>query len=243
MKHALITGSTRGIGNEIAKALLADGIAVTGTAVSSPFPAEINDNSYFTGIHVDQNNIEAVQKVLKPVLASNAPGILINNAGVFEEAPLTGSDEEWLANWDRTMNINLRSAALLCKWFVEYHMENGSEGIIINVASRAAYRGDDPEYASYAASKAGMVGLTKTLARGLGRKGIVAYTVAPGFIETDMAAGALKGDGRERITAETAFDEVTQPGDVAEMVRWLASGKVKHASGTTFHINGASYVI
>ena len=243
MKHALITGSTRGIGFEITKALLADGYTVTGIAASSPFPDQFTDTGRFEGIHVNQDNIGAVQKVLKPVLSNNAPDILINNAGIFGEAPLTGSDEEWLANWDRTMNINLKSAALLCKWFVEYHIENGSEGIIINVASRAAYRGDDPEYTSYAASKAGMVGLTKTLARGLGRKGIVAYTVAPGFIETDMAAGALKGDGRERITAETAFNEVTQPEEVAEIVRWLASGKVKHATGTTIHINGASYVI
>lgn len=243
MKHALITGSTRGIGYEITKALLADGFAVTGTAVSSPFPAEFTSSGRFEGIHVDQNNIDAVKKVLKPVLVNNAPDLLINNAGIFEDAPLTAGDDEWLASWDRTMNINLRSAALLCKWFAAYHMERGTDGIIINVASRAAYRGDEPQYAAYAASKAGMTGLTKTFARGLGRSGIVAYTVAPGFTETEMAAGALKGDGRERITAETAFDDVTQPGEVAEIVRWLAGGKVKHASGSTFHINGASYVI
>jgi len=182
---------------------------------------------------------------LKPIFSSvdDLPEVLVNNAGIFQDADFGISDDDWLSVWDRTMNVNLRSAALLSKWFINAHLNNGSEGIIINVSSRAAYRGDTQEYAAYAASKGGMAAFTKSVARDFSKKGIVAYTVAPGFIETDMAKESVEVLGAEALTKGSAFDEITQPEEVANLVTFLAKGEVKHMSGSTFHINGGSYMV
>jgi len=115
--------------------------------------------------------------------------------------------------------------------------------MIINVASRASYRGDSQQYAAYAASKAGLIALTKSMARDFSRKNIFFYSIAPGFIETDMAKDAVKLLGKDHIISGSAFDEITQPDEVAKLVVFLCEGSVPHASGQTFHINAGSYFI
>lgn len=243
MNKVIVTGASRGIGEAITALFLQKGVEVIGTAVQSPFPDAWEDSGSFTGIHADLNNENELKKKLKPVIDEEMPGVLVNNAGIFEECGFDQSDDNWLENWDKTLTVNLRSAALLSRWFINMHINHGTEGIVINVASRAAYRGDGTQYTAYAASKAGLVAFTKSIARGFGRSGIYAYSIAPGFIETDMAAGEIQKIGKEKITENSAFDDLTKPGEVAEMVCWLAEGKVKHSSGSTFHINGGSYVI
>jgi 3-oxoacyl-[acyl-carrier protein] reductase len=245
MKHAVVTGASRGIGKAITDKLLKENIRVTGTRRSSEFPPEFQMSELFAEIQVDLNDFDAIYEKLKPVFQSNSdlPDVLINNAGIFIDADFETSDEDWLTVWDRTMNVNLRSAALLSKWFINAHQKSGSEGIIINISSRAAYRGDTQEYAAYAASKGGMAAFTKSIARDFSKKGIVAYTVAPGFIETDMAKESVEILGKEALTAGSAFDEITQPEEVANLVSFLASGEVKHMTGSTFHINGGSYMV
>jgi len=243
MQHSLVTGASRGIGLEIAKSLLQKGFRVTGTARKSEFPSELTNHELFEGVHADLADENQIRKSLRPVMLDSTPDVLINNAGIFRDTDFSDSDEKWLEIWDKTLTVNLRSSSLLCKWFVNAHVENGTEGIIINVASRAAYRGDTQEYAAYAASKAGMVGFTKSLARDFGKKGIVAYSVAPGFIETDMARESIDIYGEEYLTQGSAFDTITQPHEVASLVTFLASGKVKHMTGSTLHINGGSYMI
>ncbi|PKD44871.1 SDR family NAD(P)-dependent oxidoreductase [Rhodohalobacter barkolensis] len=245
MKHAVVTGASRGIGKAITDKLLKENIRVTGTRRSSEFPPEFQMSELFTEIQVDLNDFDAIYEKLNPVFQSNSelPDVLINNAGIFIDADFEVSDEDWLEVWDQTMNVNLRSAALLSKWFINAHQKSGSEGIIINIASRAAYRGDTQEYAAYAASKGGMAAFTKSIARDFSKKGIVAYTVAPGFIETDMAKESVDILGVEALTAGSAFDEITQPEEVANLVSFLASGEVKHMTGSTFHINGGSYMV
>src|SRR5699024_2610326 len=113
---------------------------------------------------------------------------------------------------------------------------------IINIASRAAYRGDTQEYAAYAAAKAGLVAFTKSIARDFARQDIFAYSIAPGFVETDMAFDSIDTYGKEYLTEGSAFDEITSPEEVAELAAFLATGKVKHMTGATFHINGGSYM-
>lgn len=243
MKHSLVTGASRGIGLAIATSLLDDGFRVTGTARSTEFPSECTDHKNFYGLYADLSDEEAIKHIIKPVFASDLPDVLINNAGIFRDSDIMESDDDWLATWDKTMTVNLRSSAILSKWFINAHVERGSEGILINVASRAAYRGDTQEYAAYAASKAGMVGFTKSIARDFGKKGIVAYSIAPGFIETDMARNSISVYGEEYLTQGSAFDTITQPDEVANLVTFLATGKVKHMTGSTFHINGGSYMI
>lgn len=243
MPHGVVTGASRGIGLEICRKLLCESYKITGTARTSVFPDDMRANTQFNGRYADLASEKSIQKVLKPLFLKDLPDVLINNAGIFEDSNFSETDKEWLNVWDRTLAVNLRSPSLLCKWFINQHLENGSEGIIINISSRAAYRGDTQEYAAYAASKAGLVGFTKSIARDFSRKGIYSYSIAPGFIDTDMVRNSISVYGKEYLTRDSAFEEITGPDEVANMVAFLAKGEVKHMSGATFHINGGSYML
>ena len=120
-------------------------------------------------------------------------------------------------------------------------LEHGG-GRIINVASRAAFRGDTPEYVAYAASKGGVVALTRSLARGLGKQGVVAFTLAPGFTRTDMAQPFIDTYGADYATSDLALDRMTEPADIAPTIVFLASGQMDHATGATIDLNAGSYV-
>ncbi|MFH5885813.1 SDR family NAD(P)-dependent oxidoreductase [Halalkalibaculum sp. DA3122] len=242
-KYVLVTGASRGIGKSISAKLLQAGATVTGTARRSPFPETLARHSAFEGLHVDLEDEVETARILKPLFQQRpAPNVLVNNAGIFEDADLGSDDDRWLQNWDRTCQVNLRAPALLSKWAVNCWIKQG-EGVLVNIASRAAYRGDTQEYAAYAASKGGLVAFTKSIARDYGTRGIVAYSVAPGFTKTDMAADSIEIYGEDYLKEGMAFDEITSPEEVAELVTFLASGKVKHMTGSTFHINGGSYMI
>jgi NAD(P)-dependent dehydrogenase (short-subunit alcohol dehydrogenase family) len=241
--YALVTGASRGIGKSITKSLLKEGGKVIGTARSSDFSAEFTKHQKFEGIYVDLSDPQSIEAKLKPILErENAPNVLINNAGIFQDCDFGEDDKSWLNNWDQTMQVNLRAPALLSKWAINRWTEEEG-GFLINVASRAAYRGDTQEYASYAASKGGLVAMTKSIARDFGRHDISAYSIAPGFIKTDMAMESIEVYGEEYLTEGMAFDEITSPDEVGELVAFLASGKVPHMTGATFHINGGSYMI
>lgn len=242
-KTIICTGCTRGIGLQITKACLQRGWSVIGTARQSPFPELLTENDQFIGLYIDFTDDKALRDQLLPVIQKRKPDVLINNAGIFTDADFAADDEKWLSVWDLTMQINLKAPALISKWFINHHVDSDTKGSVINIASRASYRGDTQEYAAYAASKAGLVGLTKSIARDFSRRGVVAYSVAPGFIETDMAKDAVELLGKEHITSGAAFDEITQPEEVARLVLFLAEGDVPHASGQTFHINAGSYMI
>lgn len=242
-KTVLLTGCSRGIGFAIANLCLEKGWRVIGTARKSKFPAELTQSKHFEGVYVDLGNISSLDEKIHSIIKTEHPDVLINNAGIFTDADFETEDENWLNVWDKTMTVNLKSAALLSKWFLQSHLDKNSEGVIINMASRASYRGDTQEYAAYAASKAGIVALTKSMARNFSKRGVSAYSIAPGFIETDMAKDAVETLGKDYILKDSVFDEITQPVEVAELVVFLASGKIPHASGQTFHINGGSYML
>ncbi len=241
--YALVTGASRGIGKSITKSLLKEGGKVIGTARSSDFPKEFTNHPDFEELYVDLADPRAIESKLKPIFdRDEAPDVLINNAGIFLESGFAENDKSWLEAWDQTMQVNLRSAALLSKWALNrWKKEEG--GYLINVSSRAAYRGDTQEYSAYAASKGGLVAFTKSVARDFGEHDISAYSIAPGFIKTDMAMDSIDVYGEEYLTQGMAFDEITSPEEVGELVAFLASGKVPHMTGATFHINGGSYMI
>jgi 3-oxoacyl-[acyl-carrier protein] reductase len=243
MKHALVTGASRGIGRAIAAALLDQNWKVTGTARASEFPSSLSKHESFHGLRLDFSDMRSLSQTLKPLILEKRPEVLINNVGTFQEADFSMDDDPWLEIMNQTMQVNFSAAAMLCKWFVNAHTTAGSEGILINIASRAAYRGDTQEFAAYAASKGAMVALTKSIARGFGRKGIVAYSIAPGFTDTDMARDSIKTYGVEYLTRDSAFDQMTQPEEVANLVAFLSSGQIKHMTGSSFHINGGSYMV
>jgi NAD(P)-dependent dehydrogenase (short-subunit alcohol dehydrogenase family) len=168
--------------------------------------------------------------------------VLVNNAGIYEPAQVDADLDDWLAAWERTLAVNLVSPATLCRAAIQTFRAQEGGGIIVNLASRAAFRGEDPEYWHYAASKAGVVAMTRTIARQFGRQGVTAFAVAPGFVDTPFNRPAVERYGLEFFAQDTGLGEVAHPQDVANVIAFLASGLARHATGTTIDVNGASYV-
>jgi len=167
--------------------------------------------------------------------------VLVNNAGIFEAAPLDAPHGEWVAQWERTMTVNLTASAELCRLAVLHFQAKGG-GRIVNVASRAAYRGDSPQHWHYAASKAGMVGMTKSIARGYAADGVLAFVVCPGFTASEMIDDYMASRGGQKIVADIPLGRVAGADEVAETVRWLAVDAPASATGAVIDVNGASFV-
>ena len=178
----------------------------------------------------------------RAVAAFGRVDVLINNAGIYPPAPLEDPLDAWLAVWDRSLAVNLVSPAVLCRAAVTAFSAQPGGGIIVNLASRAAFRGEDPDYWHYAGAKAGIVAMTRTIARQHGRQGVTAFAIAPGYVDTPFNQVFADTVGVEVAAEQTGLGEVAQPQDVANVVAFLASGLARHATGTTIDINGASYV-
>jgi 3-oxoacyl-[acyl-carrier protein] reductase len=168
--------------------------------------------------------------------------VLVNNAGIYEAVADNATDDEWRAAWNRTMTINLQSAADLSKLAVSHFLDVGIRGRIVNVASRAAFRGDSPQHWHYAASKGAMVAMTRTIARGYAGKGILCFAVAPGFTVSEMTEEYLQGRGGAQIVADIPLGRIASTNEVAEVIRWLATDAPASATGSIIDVNGASYV-
>jgi 3-oxoacyl-[acyl-carrier protein] reductase len=166
---------------------------------------------------------------------------LVNNAGISLSSPMESPMGEWLQGWDTTMAVNLRAPGILCRLAVEHFVAAGG-GRIINISSRAAFRGDQPPYFAYAASKGGLVALTRSIARAYGKSGIVAFNVAPGFTRTEMAKDFIDQFGSDYASSDIALGRLTEPEDIAPFIAFLASGLGDHATGGTIDINAGSYV-
>ena len=231
MINVLLTGSSRGIGAAIADALTAAGSNFVGHGTASGIPADFADPA-------------APDRLWEAALdqLGGRIDVLINNAGVFEANPLDGDDDAWLAGWERTMQVNLTASAILCRRAIKHWQQRGCGGRIVNVASRAAYRGDSPAHWHYAASKAGMVAMTKTIARGYAGQGILAFAICPGFTMTGMAEDYLESRGGDKLLADIPLGRVAMPEEVAETARWLALDAPASMTGAVIDVNGASYV-
>ncbi|HEY8435170.1 MAG TPA: SDR family oxidoreductase, partial [Sphingomicrobium sp.] len=161
---------------------------------------------------------------------------------IYEGVSDNASDDEWHAAWHRTMTINLQAAADLSRLAVSHVLDRGGEGRIVNVASRAAFRGDSPQHWHYAASKGAIVSMTKTIARGYGGESILCFAVAPGFTVSEMTAEYLQGRGGAQIIADIPLGRVASTDEVAEVIRWLSIDAPASATGSIIDVNGASYV-
>jgi NAD(P)-dependent dehydrogenase (short-subunit alcohol dehydrogenase family) len=167
---------------------------------------------------------------------------LINNAGIYQGiTPNTDDDFEWQAAWYHTLTINLQAPADLCRFAVGHFRANGG-GRIVNVSSRAAFRGDSPNHWHYAASKAAIIGMTKTIARAYAAENIFAFAVAPGFTVSEMTDEYLQGRGGAAIVADIPLGRVATTDEVAEVIGWLATEAPASSTGSTIDVNGASYV-
>ena len=168
--------------------------------------------------------------------------ILVNNAGITIDSPLDLDDDRWLADWQDIMAVNLTACGVLCREAVR-HFQGRGGGRIVNIASRAAFRGDVPAYLAYAASKGGMVSLTRSLARGLRQGRHPGLHHRPGLhAHAAWPSSSSTSHGEELVLKDIALDRLTEPGDIAPMVAFLASGLADHATGCTIDINAASYV-
>ncbi len=244
-KNILLTGASRGIGSSIAKHLSAHGASVAlhyheNRPKAEKLAYELAGNHTF--VQADLGKTEDIHRLTQEVLDYYGHiDVLINNAGIALSAPMESDSLSWFAVWNRTLQVNLSAAALLCQQLMPHFIDRRS-GIIINISSRAAFRGDTSDYAAYASSKAGLLALTKTLARAYGKQGITAFSLAPGFTETDMAQDFIDRYGIDRIKEGIALPELTKPEDIAPTVTFLASGLARHATGTTIDLNAGSYM-
>ena len=241
----LITGASRGIGKAIAEQLANAGATIAihynqQKQAAEALAEEIGNNSraFKADLAKEKEIIELFETVTS--FYRNVDG-LINNAGIAIPSSPEKADQLWLKDWNTTLMVNLSATALLCKKAISHFLPK-QEGRIVNITSRAAFRGDTPDFFAYAASKGGLVSLTRSIARGYGKFGIKAFNIAPGFAKTDMAQGFMDLYGEQFAMDDIALKELTQPQDIAPMIALLISGLADHATGCTIDINAGSYV-
>ncbi len=242
-KTVVITGASRGIGAETARRMAAAGARVVinyhgSEAAANAVVSEIGPRAI--AIRADVADPAAVKRLIEAVVTRfGSIDVLVNNAAIFEYNPFDGDDyEAWQAGWRRTFDLNVFAAANAA-WLAMRAMRQSGGGKIINVASRAAWRGET-EFADYGASKAALVNLTRSIARGCAKDNIVASCVAPGFIETEMAKPELDAH-REEILSQIPLRRVGSVGDVAGVILFLASPMADYLNGVTIDINGGSW--
>jgi 3-oxoacyl-[acyl-carrier protein] reductase len=226
--HILLTGASRGIGAAIAQRLAVEDVRIVATSSKDGDLADPAAPSRLWQGALDQ--------------LGGRIDVLINNAGVFEENPLGSDDADWIANWARTLQINLTASADLCRRAVLHWQERASAGRIVNIASRAAHRGDSPAHWHYAASKGGMLSMTKTIARAYAAQEILAFAICPGFTMTGMAEDYLASRGGDKLLADIPLGRVAMPKEVAEMAAFCALNAPPAMTGAVLDVNGASYV-
>lgn len=245
-KTILVTGGSRGIGAAIVRAVAGAGADVLlhygkNRAAAEAIQGEIGHQRCCL-IETDLAQPDAAAALWQR--ASEAAvriDVVINNAGIFEPVPIDSTAEEWRSAWARVMQVNLYAPAELSKLAIAHFRAQGG-GKIINVASRAAHRGDAPDQWPYAASKGALVAMTKTIARGFAKDNVLAFAIAPGFTETDMAHDGLDDTGLKRVLAEIPLGSMASPQECGALAAFLCSDAVRHLTGATFDINGASYV-
>lgn len=245
-RAVLVTGASRGIGAAVARAFASNGdrVAVhyaSSAALAEQVAAALPGAGHLT-VGADLADPDAVRRMVDAA-AEGLSGIdvLVNNAGVYESHPIVDSSyEQWQRAWQQTLAVNLVGAANV-SWCAVQQMVKGGGGKIVNVASRGAFRGE-PTHPAYGASKAGMIAFGQSLARALGEHEIAVTAVAPGFVDTDMAAPYLAGEDGDRRRAESPFGRIATPEEIAAAVLFLASPEATMASGSVLDVNGASYL-
>jgi 3-oxoacyl-[acyl-carrier protein] reductase len=245
-RAVLVTGASRGIGQAVAQAFAQQGDRVAvhydrSAGLAADVLASLPGVGH-VAVQADLADPAAVRRMVDE--AASALGgldVLVNNAGIFTPHRIAEvSYEQWQAAWQQTLAVNLTGAANVT-WCAVRHMIPRGGGRIVNVSSRGAFRGE-PGQPAYGASKAGLNSLGQSLARDLAPHGIAVSTVAPGFVDTDMATETLAGPAGDAIRGQSPFGRVATAGEIAAAVLYLASGPAEWASGSILDLNGASYL-
>ena len=245
----LITGSSNGIGFQIAKDLLKEGhdLALHYNSNNSKIKelvSENKDRSFMVqaDLSKEKGAFDLFEKIYKKM---GFPDTIINNAGIAESAPINLENKLWINNFDKTISVNLKSPSVLSKLFIEKKRKEKitKKFRIINIASRAAFRGEVEDFISYACSKGGLISLTKTIARSFGKKdNIFAFSVAPGFVNTEMAQSFIKENGEDFVKKGIQLNRLTEPKDISPVISLICTGKMDHSTGSTIDINAGSYL-
>lgn len=245
-KRVLVTGGSRGIGRAVARAFAERGARVVVSFRSDVGAAEetIKDlpgGPHF-GVQADVADPQSVERMVAATVEHlGGLDIVVNNAGIWVQHELENVGyEEWLESWQKTIDTNLSGPANICYWAARHMIDHGG-GKIVNVSSRGAFRGE-PEGPAYGASKAGLNALSQSLARRLAPHGISVGVVAPGFVDTEMAAPFLEGKAGEEIRNQSPLGRVARPDEVAHAVLFLAADGAEFSTGTIIDVNGASYL-
>ena len=245
-RTVLITGGSRGIGAAIAREFAAAGDRIAIHYVSSAQDAqEVADSLDGQGhiiVRADLRDPDAIKSMVDDVAQQfGAIDVLVNNAGVFFDHPIESSTyENWQKAWSDTLGVNLIGAANVT-WCALQHMPKNGTSRIVNIGSRGAFRGE-PVSPAYGASKAAIVAFGQSIAKALAPVHIGVTTLAPGFVETEMATPLLDGPEGDGIRAQSPFNRVARPEELAKAVYFLASPDSEWASGAVLDFNGASYL-
>lgn len=245
----LLTGSSKGIGYKIAKDLIKEGhqLALHYNSNKSFLEALVNEyssNSFTVKADLSVEN-EIKNLVDSTIENLSFPDCIINNAGIAESADITLDLNNWSKMFDKTIDVNLKAPSLIFKEFLKYKREKKIKSRLrfINIASRAAFRGEQQDYISYACSKGGMISLTKTMSRSFGETdNIVAFSIAPGFVRTEMAQSFIDKHGEDVVKQGITLDRLTEPKDISPIVSLIVSGKMDHSTGSTIDVNGGSFL-
>ena len=243
---ALVTGASRGIGRATAELMAEQGARVAVHYANKREAAEevlagLAGAGHFT-IAADFGDLDALQTLADRTYERfGRLDVLVNNAGIFEShSPTEVSFDEWKGAWERTLAVNLLVPAHLSFLVASRMVEQGS-GRIVNVSSRGAFRGE-PDAPAYGASKAGLNALGQSMAKALAPHGVIVCTVAPGWVDTDMAADSLGGPDAESVRNQSPLGRVATPREVAEVIAFLARPGNESVTGCIVDVNGASYL-
>jgi len=245
-KNVLVTGASRGIGRAIALKFAEAEANVIIHYNKNLKAAQETLSKMKAGNHLiipaDMTDPISIKNMVGQVIGKFGQiHILVNNAGIFEEVPITTqSYEDWQDKWNRTINTNLIGAANLSFLVAQNMIKNGG-GKMINISSRGAFRGE-PMAPSYGASKAGLNAMSQSLAQALAPHNIFVYVIAPGFVETEMARPALQGERGKEVRKQSPIGRVAFPGEIANTAVFLASEGIDFLTGCIIDVNGASYL-
>lgn len=245
-KVALVTGASRGIGRAIAQQFAGSGAQVAIHFNSNRHAAEMTIRDLSGDDHkiyqADVSDPDQVQRLTRSVIKDMGKiDILVNNAGIYVEHKLPDIDfEEWRESWKQTLGVNLLGPANLMYWVGKHMIEMGG-GRIVNVSSRGAFRGE-PDGPAYGASKAALNAMSQSLAIALAPHDIFIGVVAPGWVDTDMAAALLSSEEGDAIRSQSPLGRVARADEIARAVLFLASEGTEFMTGCIVDINGASYL-
>jgi 3-oxoacyl-[acyl-carrier protein] reductase len=245
-KIILITGASRGIGKATAERFAASGAMVVvhyhrNKEIADALCASLPGTSHFA-VQADMGDPGEVEAMVETVIAkAGRIDILVNNAGIFEEKDMTDIPyKEFRAYWDRTIAVNLTGPALLSNLVARHMIANGG-GRIVNVTSRGAFRGE-PDSWAYGASKAGLNSVGQSMAKLLAPDKVYVFTIAPGYVDTDMAAGLFAGPAGAQRLAQSPMNRAAHPSEIAQAILMLAAEGNEYMTGCILDMNGASYL-